>query len=976
MKRIAILTILFLAAHVAMAQYCGQRQDFVQNGLGQALPNISVAYYLQPSLTPATVYSSTSCGVANTSAVTCVSGTCSNPQTTNGLGLATAYLAPGLYTITYTGTQIQTQTFTDQNISGSGTTSCGSYPFNLACGGTGASTALGSAANIVQPVTWVAITEPPYNAVGDCTYSGSTSGCTANVTNIQAAIDYCYTVGCTVMLPANPNATNGETVYYLGGTLNPKGVSIIGPPGAGGYANIAPAVVLRGAPGMDVFATGDPMNIGWINPKPSGRLAHMGLDVDDSFDVSCGTGSCAAFVKNRLPGRTAFDGVISAGFNVLTSNTAMFRPGDTYGPSGSGQAIEVWGAGTQACTDGSGSTCLITTIQSWQSNKQVTLAADATATVGAAQVYVSVLNYAAGQTFGNAAWAYDNAASGTTSGTTGAQFEDVSIGTVSGTRQNESVGFLYQGQSVLYGSTMTKIAVKGVTDFAFLCSNLSVSLSYNCGLGGYVKFDSMWLTGSNPWLSYGGAQITLKSVELSNSLQGVQAISAYSLTPTSSWDIGIPEEESPSGLACGTGVAYRIDGLRMHIVHLGAPACTTGQAALLWDASGTPAGGDIALATYNPINISGSGNNFFSASYAPYAINWNITGGGNTFETCLNQSPAGSIPSQQCNYGGATNTSFGPPNIARSQVLFEATPDFISTGAVNNYRNKGDLWLWTSNTVGFNGTTPTVISDGNLESGSAWSFPASSTPNYTMMQEGNSPMIIGTTIPTGESTLYFYAESIGGTQSFYADAVYGTSGNPGTSLSCSFKTTPMSLTTTYAVYSCPINISTSLIGDRFGIRLGVNHAITNGVSVGWIAIKPWNSDFAATSATIGAGSTPITGSVGTGGNAVEASALGTATHCANWTTAGIGDSGAPCISPIYGYTTLSSGTVTVSNSAACTASATCTYKLTNCGINGSAALGVLTIGTVTAGTSFVINSESSVSAIVTTDNSHVCWQIN
>ena len=294
---------------------------------------------------------------------------------------------------------------------------------------------------------------------------------------------------------------------------------------------------------------------------------------------------------------------------------------------------------------------------------------------------------------------------------------------------------------------------------------------------------------------------------------------------------------------------------------------------------------------------------------------------------------------------------------------------------MNNYRNKGDLWLWTSNIFGYNGTTPAVISDGNLESGSAWSFPASSTPDYTMMQEGNSFMIIGTTIPTGESTLYFYAESIGGTQSFYADAVYGTSGDPGTSLSCSFKTTPMSLTTTYAVYSCPINISTSLIGDRFGVRLGANHAITNGVSVGWIAIKPWNSDFAATSATIGAGSTPITGSVGTGGNAVEASALGTATDCANWTAAGIGDSGGPCNSPIYGYTTLSSGTVTVSNSAACTASATCAYKLTNCGQVGSA-LGYLVVGNVVAGTSFVINSESAALAIVTTDNSHVCWQIN
>lgn len=76
-----------------------------------------------------------------------------------------------------------------------------------------------------------------------------------------------------------------------------------------------------------------------------------------------------------------------------------------------------------------------------------------------------------------------------------------------------------------------------------------------------------------------------------------------------------------------------------------------------------------------------------------------------------------------------------------------------------------------------------------------------------------------------------------------------------------------------------------------------------------------------------------------------------------------------------GYATLSSGTVTVSNTAACTPSATCVYKLTNCGINSSAAIGTLSVGTVVAGTSFVINSETALAALAV-DNSKVCWQIN
>lgn len=74
--------------------------------------------------------------------------------------------------------------------------------------------------------------------------------------------------------------------------------------------------------------------------------------------------------------------------------------------------------------------------------------------------------------------------------------------------------------------------------------------------------------------------------------------------------------------------------------------------------------------------------------------------------------------------------------------------------------------------------------------------------------------------------------------------------------------------------------------------------------------------------------------------------------------------------------TLTSGTVTVSNSAACTPSVTCVYKLANCGKNASTGIGTLSIGTVSAGTSFVINSLGPTGSVLTTDASTVCWQIN
>ena len=80
-----------------------RRDDDVQNGLGEAVPNIAVTYLVQPGLTPATIYYDSA-------------GTmpAPNPQYTNGLGQTAAYMAAGLYTIIYSGEQIQTLTYPDQ----------------------------------------------------------------------------------------------------------------------------------------------------------------------------------------------------------------------------------------------------------------------------------------------------------------------------------------------------------------------------------------------------------------------------------------------------------------------------------------------------------------------------------------------------------------------------------------------------------------------------------------------------------------------------------------------------------------------------------------------------------------------------------------------------------------------------------------------------------------------------------------------
>jgi hypothetical protein len=76
-----------------------------------------------------------------------------------------------------------------------------------------------------------------------------------------------------------------------------------------------------------------------------------------------------------------------------------------------------------------------------------------------------------------------------------------------------------------------------------------------------------------------------------------------------------------------------------------------------------------------------------------------------------------------------------------------------------------------------------------------------------------------------------------------------------------------------------------------------------------------------------------------------------------------------------GVATLAAGTATVSTAAACTpGNLGCVYTLTNCGLNGTAVIGVPSVGTVVMGTSFVINSLTALAA-VSADTSLVCWKI-
>lgn len=80
----------------------------------------------------------------------------------------------------------------------------------------------------------------------------------------------------------------------------------------------------------------------------------------------------------------------------------------------------------------------------------------------------------------------------------------------------------------------------------------------------------------------------------------------------------------------------------------------------------------------------------------------------------------------------------------------------------------------------------------------------------------------------------------------------------------------------------------------------------------------------------------------------------------------------------FGSNVLTSGvSATISNAAACAPSATCVYKLTNCGINASTALGIYGVTNVSAGVSFKITAFTAGAVTIQTgDASTICWQVN
>ena len=706
-----------------------------------------------------------------------------------------------------------------------------------------------------------------YGALGDCTVSGEKSGCTDNSTAIQNAIDHCYTAGCSVYFPANP-AGQGKTVYYTSRTINPKGVTMIGPPGGASAAHFnTPQVAVRGAPGKDVFATGDPSNSGYVKPLKRFSVRDLTIVVDDSTDAS-------SSFPNRLPGRTVFDAAMTVGSADLSSNTALFQPGDV------GQSVLVYGAGPAGAN-------LDTTVSSWTSPKQVTLATPTATPVTGAHVYISVMGLATSQTIGNCAWAYDATSFPGSYNGAGAQSEDFTNVNISTTDNrslvNHVCGYFFQGGAATYQGRWEHDSINAEFGFAFVPSNGIPPGPLQCtGICDFNVFDHTWISSVYPFIAYGGNDNTIRDVQMSTVEWGPHILSAHSASPDPwSWHIDIPEMENPADQCSNGWIAFRISG-RGHIVdRLGTPKCKTGSMAFQWDASYSTVT-ELRMTSLKPINITGNSNTISAPYILPGYGAPDVTGFGNQLITCGSMNPFDRFQAAGCQYAGLNPATVGPPLLSRGKTTFNRTHDFIDTGAGDYYLNGEDLWLWPGEMGGWGGLqgTPRIVFDTASETGSALDFPSGSNQAYLFYESNGTRWTIGSQIPAGRMRIYFNARAASNGTQFDVDATYnsasGTSvsgtpaggapatGKPVTSLHCA---RTLTLSTSYAVYSCDVD-SSGLEGDSFAIKLG-GKPLTSNVQVAWVALRPWNTDLTATSATFGEGGTPMKGSAGDGGYAQE-----------------------------------------------------------------------------------------------------------
>lgn len=543
------------------------------------------------------------------------------------------------------------------------------------------------------------IAAPPYNAKGDCSVTGSTGSCTDNCTPIQNAVNAAKSAGGALFIPMG--ATN-PSIYYSSCAINPKGVSIYGPPGQGNRSSggFFPLVGIRGAASLDVFNVIDPTAVGYVTPLVNFVWQDFGIIVNDSVDVSSTIAG-----GHRKPGKTCRDVTATNGSPNLTSASSQcaFNPGDV------GQNISL--------TDGTNT--LTTTILSVPTDA-ATGAGVSTAVMAAnwtfsthtnSILYIAIMGQSLAQRVGNVALAYDDTTNAGSNSPNQAVFKNMSIVTTSQTSTtNNSGAFFFQGLGgYVYASNFENNFWRTVWGVVSVGPD-AASISGNAiAWGDNNIINNNFMESFYPWVTYGGKRTHWHGGQMAFACWGPQILeflSANSGSTVGFWEANRWEYET-QGCTLGTAGGPRIEGTDHTFINTSISVSGV-NTPTQWDAFASKC---INCTNGGAVNAAGWLNRFEFVDQT-YGITFTDTGFGNLCALGRASNPNNGAEASLWRSCGAVNS--------RQNIAFAHTHDFVLNGnELTTFSNQADLWIWPPDAYSANGVNlrSLISADTGSESG-------------------------------------------------------------------------------------------------------------------------------------------------------------------------------------------------------------------------------------------------------------------
>ena len=649
---------------------------------------------------------------------------------------------------------------------GNGAAVSGMSTIPVSAGGTGASTAAGALAalggvslaattaqNLAGPLNASVnsqINVMAYGAKGDCTTDDHNA-----IAAAQAAA-MAFTPPAVIYFPKPPGSC------YLTSAITWAGVSLIGQPT--GIAVTADAtgrqngVVIKGKPGLDILHVPDPTTVAF---PWNGSWA-----IKDITFLTDGTAVTTTY-PHRWPGKWFDDTTTTNGSPIISTTNGELTAGDV------GQAIQIKGAGTSVCNDGSGSNCLITTIKSvsptwapggpttWQI---VTLAANAQATLSNAHTYLSLLGLPVTEHIGNCAIAMDDM-DGLTSnwaspsqkyGGIGDVLENVVFSTYG--RTSNPCGIYTQGGWILYQLASHHVNFEWLS-YGVVQSTPELNAFQMSDAGDFEVWDHSWFfMDLYPWISYNGGGTVLSNIELST-MTGPQILQAGNVAFDTASGVRIEGVEFETVGFTPTGYGFRIDSSDNIISNasLAGPGTTAQINGHNNKCVGGCGGAALAL---------GGSNNSIDLGGTDISTPVTDQGRGNTVLGVY--SGAGAFAGMQTNY---VRTLL--PYKGESQISGRVTADNIADGNYSTPYNKDDLLIWPQDFIGapspgFN--TPYsafYIPDAASPTGAEWTLTNANLPlQYGQFTNNSLHLTVGNTLPAARATVVYMAKCLSAVGNF------------------------------------------------------------------------------------------------------------------------------------------------------------------------------------------------------------------